>query len=300
MKNTVVAIAASAPLFLPMNTVALEAPQTFQADYRLSIHGFKIATSSFVSNFSGDTFVMNGSLKTAGLAAMFDKTVAHTQVTGRISDNRIEPLDYQLNYVSGDKAQKTAIRFENGNVVETENVPPLKKRGAKWVPLNANDLSAVFDPLTASMVRANSAREVCNRTIKAYDGEMRVNLKLHYAGTKLFKTKGFKGDAVRCKAKFEPVSGYRKGRRALEFMKHKSRMEIAFAQVGSTDIFAPVTASIGTQVGTLRLYASQVRGHQLTETPIRHCTQIVVRFSDHACELCGPYDTRKDQDVIFH
>ena len=255
MKNTVMALAASASFLLPMNTVALEAPQTFRADYRLSMLNFKIATSSFVSNFSGDTFVMNGSLKTAGLAAMFDKTEARTQVTGRISDNGIEPLDYQLNYVSGDKAQKTAIRFKNGNVVETENVPPLKKRGAKWVPLDANDLSAVFDPLTASMVRADSARDVCNRTIKAYDGEMRVNLKLRYAGMKPFKTDGFKGNAVRCKARFEPVSGYREGRRALEFMKHESRMEIAFAQVGSSDIYAPVTASIDTQVGTLRLYA---------------------------------------------
>ncbi|MEM6460435.1 MAG: DUF3108 domain-containing protein [Pseudomonadota bacterium] len=255
MKNTMAALATSAALFLPMNTVAFEAPQTFRADYRLSILGFKIASSTFVSNFSGDTFVMDGRVKTAGLAAMFDRTVARTQVTGRISDNGIEPLDYQLNYVSGDKAQTTAIRFKNGNVVETENVPPLKKRGAKWIPLNPNDLSAVFDPLTASMVRANSAREVCDRTIRAYDGEIRVNMKLRYAGTKPFRTKGFKGNVVRCKARFEPVSGYRKGRRALEFMKNKSRMEIAFAQVGSSNIFAPVTASIGTQVGTLRLYA---------------------------------------------
>ncbi len=238
-----------------MSVVALEAPQTFRADYRLSFLGFSIAKSTFVSTFSGDTFVLNGRLKSAGLAAMFDKTVADTHVTGRIADDGVEPVDYQLNYVMGGKAQKTAIRFENGSVVETENVPPLKKRGAKWVPLNVNDLSAVFDPLTASMVRANSPREVCNRTIKAYDGEMRVNLKLRYAGTKPFRTKGFKGNVVRCKARFEPVSGYRKGRRALEFMKHKSRMEIAFAPVGSSNIYAPVTASVGTQVGTLYLYA---------------------------------------------
>lgn len=255
MKTPIVALAASVFTFLPMNAVALEAPQTFRADYRLSFLGFEIARSTFVSNFSGNTFVLNGSLKSTGLAAMFDKTVAHTHVTGRIADDGVEPLDYQLNYVMGGKRQKTAIRFEEGNVVETENIPPLKKRGAKWVPLDADDLSAVFDPLTASMVRANSAREVCNRTIKAYDGEMRLNLKLQYAGTKPFKTIGFKGNVVRCKAKFKPVSGYRKGRRALEFMKHESRMEIAFAQVGSSNIFAPITASVGTQVGTLHLHA---------------------------------------------
>ena len=257
MSKRISALVASIAILLPVNAVALEAPKVFQADYKLSFLGFKIAKSTFVSRFSGDTFLLNGSLKAAGLARMFDKTVAQTKVSGRIASEGVEPLDYELNYVSGGKAQKTAIRFQQGDVVKTENVPPLKKRGANWVPLGTNDLSAVFDPLTATMIRANSPREVCNRTIRAYDGEMRVDLKLRYAGRKPFSTKGFKGDVVRCKAKFEPVAGYRKGRRALDFMRHKSRMEIAFAPVGSSNIYAPITASIGTQVGTLRLYATR-------------------------------------------
>ncbi len=257
MTRRIAALAASIAILLPLNAAALEAPKTFRGDYKLTFLGLRIAKSTFISNFSGDTFVLNGSLKSAGLARMFDKTVAHTQVTGRIAENGVEPLGYQLNYVMGGKAQKTAIRFSEGKVVETENVPPLKKRGANWVPLGADDLSAVFDPLTATMVRASSAREVCNRTIRAYDGEMRVNLKLSYAGMRPFRTKGFKGDVVRCKAKFEPVSGYRKGRRALEFMKHRSRMEIGFAPVGASNIYAPIFATVGTQVGTLRLYATR-------------------------------------------
>lgn len=244
-------------MLAPLPAGALEAPKAHQAEYRLTFLGFPIARTSFVSRFSGDTFVMDGSLKSAGLARMFDRTVAHTRVSGRLAQNGVEPLDYELNYTSGRKKQRTAIRFQNGDVARTENVPPLKKRGADWVPLGTGDLRAVFDPLTAAMIRADTPRAVCNRTIRAYDGEMRVNLKLSYAGMKPFSTKGFKGDVVRCKAKFLPVSGYRKGRRALDFMKNRSRMEIAFAPVGATNIYAPVTASIGTQVGTLRLYATR-------------------------------------------
>lgn len=257
MMRLFAALAAGSIAFHPLGTAALEAPQSFRADYKLSFLGLKIAKSTFVSTFSGDTFALNGSLKSAGLARMFDKTVAHTKVSGKLTEERVEPLEYVLNYVSGGKKQLTAIRFQQGNVIETENVPPLKKRGADWVPLGTNDLSAVFDPLTASMIRASSPREVCNRTIRAYDGEMRVDLKLQYAGMKLFSTKGYKGDVVRCKAKFEPVSGYRQGRRALDFMKRKSKMEIAFAPVGSSNVYAPIAASVGTQVGTLRLYATR-------------------------------------------
>ncbi len=244
-------------MLTPYPVAALEAPKTFQADYKLTFLGFSIAKSTFVSTFSGDTFLLNGSLRSAGLAAMFDRTVGQTKVSGRLSGDGVEPLDYELNYVSGGKSQITAIRFEKGDVVKTENIPPLKKRGADWVPLGASDLSSVFDPLTASMVRASSLREVCNRTIRAYDGEMRVNLTMHYAGVKPYSTTGFKGDVVRCKVKFDPVSGYRKGRRALDFMKYKSQMEIAFAPVGNTDIYAPISAKIGTQVGTLSLYATR-------------------------------------------
>lgn len=257
MTRRIAAIAAAIAIFLPLNATALEAPKKFRADYRLSFLGFSIAKSSFASTFSGDTFLLSGNLKSAGLARMFDKTVAQTKVSGRLGDGGVEPLDYELNYVSGGKRQITAIRFNNGSVVETENVPPLKKRGADWVPLRSDDLRSVFDPLTASMVRADSPLEVCNRIIRTYDGEMRVDLKLGYGGMKPFRTRGFEGDVVRCKVKFEPVSGYRKGRRALDFMKHKSRMEIAFAPVGASDIYAPVSATIGTQIGTLRLYATQ-------------------------------------------
>ncbi len=251
------AAALSFAVLLPSTAIALEAPQKFRADYRLSFLGFPIAKSSFFSSFSGDKFSLGGTLKSAGLARMFDRTVAHTQVSGRLSDKGIQPLNYELNYVSGGKKQLTAIRFNKGNVVSTENEPPLKKRGADWVPLRPKHLQAVFDPLTASMLRASSPREVCNHTIRAYDGEMRVNLKLYYAGMRPFSTRGFKGDAVYCKAKFEPVSGYRQGRRALDFMKYKSRMEIAFAPVGASNVYAPVAASIGTQVGTLRLRATR-------------------------------------------
>ena len=257
MKSPFAILAGCISILLPFQAMALEAPKTFHADYKLTFLGFSIAKSTFISTFSGDTFLLNGSLRSAGLAAMFDKTVGRTKVSGRLSADGVEPLDYELNYVSGGKSQLTAIRFEKGNVVETENVPPLKKRGADWVPLGGSDLRSVFDPLTASMVRAANPREVCKRTIRAYDGEMRVNLTMRYAGMKPYSTAGFKGDVVRCKVKFEPVSGYRKGRRALDFMKHKSQMEIAFAPVGTGDIYAPISAKIGTQVGTLSLYATR-------------------------------------------
>lgn len=251
------ALCAAIALFVTGSVQALDVPGKFRAEYRLSYLGFKVAESSFVSTFSGDRFVMEGTLRSAGLAALFDRTVGTTRVSGRLGVNRIEPVEYVLNYQSGSKNQLTAIRFKEGNVVETENDPPLKKRGPDFVPLGAQDLSAVFDPLTASMIRAATPSAVCDRTLRTYDGEMRVDLKLEFVAIRPFSTRGFKGDAVHCRARFEPVAGYRVGRRALDFLKSRSRIEIAFARVAETDIFAPVKATIGTEIGPLRFYATR-------------------------------------------
>ena len=236
---------------------ALEAPKTFRAEYKLSFLGFNIATSNFVSTFTGDTFVLDGILRSAGIARLFDRTTAKTRVTGRLEGETVKPLEYVLSYVSGNKKQRTEIRFDDGNVAKTENQPPLKHRSSDWVPLGTEDLSAVFDPLSASIIRAASPRQVCDRTVRAYDGEMRVDLQLKYIGMTPFSTRGFKGQAVRCAASFLPVSGYRKGRRALHFMKYKSRIEIAFAPTGTGNIYAPVMARVGTQVGPIYLYATR-------------------------------------------
>lgn len=257
MRTTGFLLLAAALGVLPLDAHALEAGQTFRAEYRISFLGFRIASSSFSSNFSGDTFHLEGRIESAGLARLFDRTTAATRVTGRMDGHGVEPLEYQLMYVSGGERKRTEIRFADGEVTETDIHPPPKPRGKDWVPLGANDLKAVFDPITATILRAASPEDVCNRTIRAYDGEIRVDLRLRHAGMKPFSTNGFRGVAVACTASFRPVSGYRKGRRALEFMQRRSRIEIAFAPVGADGIYAPVMATVDTEIGPVRLHATR-------------------------------------------
>lgn len=247
----VVLILCSAPAF------ALDPETTFRAEYRISFLGLRVASSSFTTRFSGDRFVLEGQIRSAGLARLFDRTTAETNVTGRLAGDGIEPLEYVLNYQHDGRHKQTILRFRDGSVAETRNDPPLKRRGDDWVALTPDHLKAVFDPITATMVRASRPRAVCDRTIRIYDGEIRVDLPLRYAGMKPFSTDGFKGDAVRCRADFRAVAGYRKGRRALDFLQRESRIEIAFASAGMDGVYAPVTATIDTEIGPVRLYATR-------------------------------------------
>jgi hypothetical protein len=242
-------------ILVPGGAAALEAPQSFRAEYSISIYGLPIARSTFTSRISGDTFHVHGSLSSAGIAKIFDNTKGTTSVSGRFEQGTVRPENYLVNYTSGKKKKKIEIAFAEGNVTRTESVPPPKKRGDDWVSLGRNHLRAVTDPLSSTLVRADRPAEVCNRTLKMYDGELRADLKLSYVSTKPISTGGYQGVAVTCEARFIPVAGYRPGHKSIEFLKNRSNIAIAFAPLGTTGVYAPVRASVGTEIGTVRIEA---------------------------------------------
>ena len=168
----------------------------------------------------------------------------------------MQPQAFRADYTSGKKASVVDIRFANGGVTSTQVIPaPGKRDPRSWVPLGAGDLNAVLDPMAATVIHADSFDKVCGRTVKFYDGEMRANLTLTYSSKGSISVPGYKGDTVTCKMGFEPVAGYRKGRKALDFLKNKSRMLVTFAPLGQSGVYAPIRATVGTQIGPLTISA---------------------------------------------
>jgi Protein of unknown function (DUF3108) len=231
------------------------AAQSFTGEYAVSFLGFTVARSTFDSTFGNDTFSVKGRVASAGLAELFDSTRGTISSTGRFDGKTTQPSAFRVDYTEGAKSQTTAIRFRGGAVTKTVNVPPLKKRGNDWVPLQQSHLRSVTDPISATLVRADSLGEVCGRTIRVYDGEMRADLRLEPESENALAVPGFEGKTVTCRVRFVPVAGYRQGRRALEFLKNRSQIRIAFAQLGTTGVYAPVHAKVGTQIGTLTVSA---------------------------------------------
>jgi Protein of unknown function (DUF3108) len=231
--------------------------QSFSGDYSISYLGFTIGRSTFDTTFGKDTFAVSGSLSSAGLAQLFDDTQGTISSVGRFAGKATQAAAYRVDYTEGGKSQHTSIRFRDGSVTRTENAPPLKKRGSDWVPLRKSHLRSVADPLAATLVRAGSPAEVCGRTLRIYDGEFRVDLTLKYESSKSISIPGFEGKIVTCRVGFHPVAGYRQGRRALEFLRDKSLIRMTFAPLGTTGVYAPIHATIGTQIGTVTISAGR-------------------------------------------
>lgn len=247
-------IAALAAAALPGGARAA-GPEAFRGDYTVSFLGLTVARANFSSRYEGAGYAISGSVAAAGLARIFDDTEGTVTASGRLTGKGLEPRAFRADYTSGKKSSLVAIQFSRGAVTSTKVLPPPKKRGDDWLPLGAGDLKGVTDPIAATVVRAASLDEVCGRTVKMYDGEMRANLNLSFVEKGAIAVTGYRGPTVTCRLAFQPVSGYARERKALKFLRDRSRIMVTFAPVGQSGVYAPVRATIGTEIGTVTVRA---------------------------------------------
>ena len=228
----------------------------YKSEYSITVLGFRVGKSAFNTNIEKNSYAIKGSLKAAGVARLFASTSGTLTATGKHSKNGVTAQSFDVRYKEGKKSKSTTMSFSNGTVTKYANSPKTRKRG-DWVELNKSDLKKVMDPMAAILVPAKSLREVCTKTLKIFDGAMRADFPMRYVRTIPFSTRGYKGDAVTCRASFKPISGYDRSKKDIVWMRDKGKLEISFAPVGNTGLFAPVAAKIGTRLGTVVIRAKR-------------------------------------------
>lgn len=240
-----------------------QANEKFRADYSISAIGIPVGKSRFQTNVGEDgSYSVEGTLRSSGVARLFASINGSLIAKGAKSNNTVSSRQFSARYTEGKKAKSTNFAISDGTITGAKNTPE-RKRPKKWVPLKQSDLAGALDPIAAIMVPAASAREVCGRTLKAFDGLMRMDVRLSYLRTVPFSTRGFKGNVVTCRGKFVPISGYDSNKKDINWMRDNGVIDVAFAPVGTTGYFAPVNAQIKTRLVNLRIRAT--RFEQLTD-----------------------------------
>lgn len=247
------ALLAFAALF---TSTAGAASQTFVGEYTVTFLGLTVAKSTFSSSIDGDNYSVSGKVQSAGVGKLVDSVNGSSEVFGSFLGKATQPRNFSTEYRNGKKKQLTTIAFAGGAVTNTVNQPVLKQRADK-VPLTAEHLRGVTDPISATLVRSDSLATVCDRTLQIYDGELRADMKL--SAGKIGKVSGQEGDTITCAAQFVPVAGYRKSNYAMTYMRTKARISITFAPLGETGIYAPVRATVSTTMGPVTLVGRPVR-----------------------------------------
>jgi Protein of unknown function (DUF3108) len=225
-------------------------------EYTISFAGITVARSNFRTIMDGDALTVSGNLRTAGLAAVFDSTNATSNSAGIIAKTGVQSQSFALDYKSGKKVRSTRVSFNRGNVTDV-SVTPKRDPNPEILPVEPKDLKGVVDPFFASLVWADSPADVCNRTIKVFDGVLRINLVLRPSGRERYVIGAIKGEGVRCAARYQPVSGHKPKSSSVMYMAEGERATIVFGQLEGTKLYAPVKAAIKTKNGTVTVRATK-------------------------------------------
>lgn len=224
-----------------------------QTVYRVTLAGLPIARAAFLTQIEDDhSYKIAGDIKSAGLADLVKTISAKTSVTGIVRNDRLQALKYSLYYKSGKKARVYEVSYRNGDIISATTTPP-PKRPKNWIDVTPRDMRSVLDPISGLVFTGDT--KVCSQTLPIFDGETRMDLVLSPKGEEDFSTDGFKGKATVCGVRFVPRSGYKKGRKDIDYLSKSDRMEIWFAKSEAANVYAPVYVRIPTEYGMVTITA---------------------------------------------
>ncbi len=234
------------------------ASQVVTTEYGMALIGLIIGKATFDTVIDGSRFSVKGRMSSAGLGQLVSKTGGTSEVSGRMTRRGFAAERYGLDYTSDGKRWTSDVRLRSGRVTSA-NVSPKRSNDEKpsYVPVQPSQLASVLDPLSGLMIRTGDAGSVCRRTLPLYDGWSRLDLKLSPKARQTVSLKGYEGTAAVCNVRIDPVSGYDKRSKGLQFLKNQT-IELWFAPIARPDVFVPVYVRIPTTIGPLTLQATSV------------------------------------------
>jgi Protein of unknown function (DUF3108). len=229
-----------------------------RTEYNVSLAGIPIAKALFVTRMANRNYSISGHFRSAGIVNLITEISADTDVSGVRIGERLEARKYTLVYRKGKKVETYDVRLRSGNVTSSEITSAPKARPRSWIPVTEADLRSVFDPLSGLIVPEGD--DLCPRTLPIFDGESRMDLVLTPKGTQSYRSGDVETEATVCSIRYIPRSGYRKGRKDIDYLAKVRGMEIWFAKAGALPLYAPVRARIPTRYGTVDISAVRFGG----------------------------------------
>lgn len=221
MKHVWLAGAAALGLALPGSVgIAEEAADAATVTHAAGTHGvtvqysgsvliFQVADISITSEFATDTYQASARFTAAGLAALFTDADIEAGVSGYRDGASLQPYRYShLNHASS-KHRIVGIDFPEGVAMPDVN-PPFGNMGEPAA--SDSDRAGARDPistlLSMGLGAVSSGSSRCDGRLPVFDGRARYNLRFEDGGHRDVRTRAWSGEALVCRAYYEPISGY--------------------------------------------------------------------------------------------
>ncbi len=225
--------------------------------FSVKFAGIEIGKATFRITFDEETYSLEGSGKTTGLAEWFAEGKGVVKSSGDLLENSLKPKIHYVAVTEKKKTETLKMSFADDAVdeIDLETAKPRSpKKAPKYVEVETKHLASVLDPASSMIVPmsgedAANPHKVCHQTFPIFDGETRYDIKLSYKSTQPVKTTGYDGWAHVCKMKYVPVAGHKKSHRSVKEMAENEHMEIWLAPMGGVSVFTPIKILIGTKYG---------------------------------------------------
>jgi uncharacterized protein DUF3108 len=240
---------------------AAEVTTSLRASYAITLAIFTIGKVDVAAHFTAEGYSANITGSTTGLGRLVSDSRAELKGDGAFAGSRVPTASYSLRTAEGDFFTRVDLSLHDGSPAKID-VDPTLLDAPDRVPLTADALRHVFDPVSALLIVRETAgaadgKTICNRTVPIFDGWVRYDIALSYKETTNFAggRTGYTGPVVICQARYVPVAGHRLSRDSVEYMAQNKRLEAWMVPVKGTNLMVPIKFVIGTTVGDLAVTA---------------------------------------------
>lgn len=229
----------------------------YYVEYTGSVYFLQVAEVSLSARFEPETYSSSASFQSAGLLRWFDDTDIQATATGYRTDAGLAPFRYEHLNRASEKGRTVGIDFPDGMAMPVVD-PPFGSMGEP--PASEIERTGALDPISVILSVMTTplqagGPDLCNTTLPVFDGKARYDLRFENLGVDEVRTRAYRGDAIRCQAYLEPISGYDPGDRPTED-EIASPVNIWFVEMGG--LYMPVRFRAATQIGNISLEARRL------------------------------------------
>lgn len=238
------------------------AADLLRARYLVTLIGLPLGVAGVTATLRPDSYQVEANAKLIGIASLISRAKGAASASGAIRFGRLAPSTYATISANSKSVRTVRMGMKAGTVRAIEISPPVNVDSPDRVPLTAADKRHIVDPMSAVVMPVPAGRPLvgpaaCNRSIPIFDGISRFDIVMHYVGTRHAKAKGYSGPVSVCRVRYVPVAGYRRHRKATQFMAHNKQIEVWLAPIKSAHVAVPFRISILTVIGTTVIEAAE-------------------------------------------
>ena len=232
------------------------------AQYEATLAGIPIGRGSWTIDIGDDQYSASAFGGTSGLLKAIANSSGTGAAQGRVVNGALVATHYSASTTTSKRTEAIHITLLNGNVKEY-GIDPTPPVDPDRVPVTDAHRKAVFDPMTASLLRVPGngdplTPDACRAGAAVFDGRMRYDLQLDFKRIEMVKAeKGYYGQAVVCDIYFHAVAGYIPDRPVIKYLSAARNIEIAFAPIAGTRFLVPFRMVVPTPLGTAMLEATR-------------------------------------------